>query len=137
MIVLLKNSAGDTNTLRMAGEIEAKLKEGAAFAEMATVYSQGSQQREGGDEGWVERSVLRKDLASVAFSLPKGQVSEPIDMPDAVYILQVEDKNTAHARPLAEVRTDIEKTLRTQQQAMLEKQWIDGLKKKTFIRYID
>ena len=34
-----------------------------------------------------------------------------------------------------DVRNEIEKTLRTQQQAQLQKQWIDGLKKKTFIRY--
>ena len=47
----------------------------------------------------------------------------------------VEDKNPAHAKPLADVRNDIEKTLRTQQQAQLQKQWIEGLKKKTFIRY--
>jgi hypothetical protein len=47
----------------------------------------------------------------------------------------VEQTRPAHAQPLGEVRDDIEKTLRTQEQARLEKQWIDGLKKKTFIRY--
>ena len=59
---------------------------------MAAVYSQGSQQHQGGDWGWVERSVLRKELADVAFSLAPGQVSDPIDTPDAVYLMLVEDK---------------------------------------------
>jgi len=49
----------------------------------------------------------------------------------------VDEKRAAHARALTEVRNDIEKTLRVEQQAVLQKQWIDGLKKKTFIRYID
>ena len=135
MIVLNKASPDDTNALKFAREIQAKLKDGATFAEMASIYSQGSQQREGGDWGWVERSVLRKELADVAFSLPPGQTSDTIDTPDAVYLMKVEEKKSAHAKPLADVRNDIEKTLRTQQQAKLQKEWIDGLKKKTFIRY--
>jgi parvulin-like peptidyl-prolyl isomerase len=137
MIVLNKTGPDDTNAIRFAREIEAKLKEGANISEMATIYSQGSQQHQGGDWGWVERSVLRKDLADVAFSLVPGQVSEPVDAPDAVYVMQVDDKRLAHAKPLADVRTDIEKTLRTREQARLQKAWIDGLKKKSFIRYIE
>jgi len=135
MIVITKSSAGDTNTVKLAAEIEGKIKEGATFTEMAGIYSQGSQQHQGGDWGWVERSVLRKELADVAFTLPVGQVSEPIDTSDTIYVMLVEEKKPAHAKPLADVRDDIEKTLRTQQQAQLQKQWIDGLKKKSFIRY--
>ena len=135
MIVLNKTSSDDTNTLALANEIDGKLKEGATFTEMAAIYSQGSQQHQGGDWGWVERSVLRKELGDVAFSLKPGQYSGAIDTPDAVYVMFVEDKKPAHARPLTEVRTDIEKTLRVQQQDQLSKQWIEGLKKKTFIRY--
>jgi peptidyl-prolyl cis-trans isomerase D len=119
----------------LAREIAAKLKEGATFAEMASIYSQGSQQHQGGDWGWVERPVLRKELADVAFTLAPGQTSDAIDTADAIYLMQVEDKKPAHAKPLTDVRSDIEKTLRTQEQARLQKQWIEGLKKKTFIRY--
>ncbi len=135
MIVLNKTSADDTNAVKFAREIQAKLKDGAIFAEMATIYSQGSQQHQGGDWGWVERSVLRKELGDVAFALSPGQTSDVIDTADAMYLMLVEDKKAAQAKPLADVRNDIEKTLRTQQQAKLQKQWIDGLKKKTFIRY--
>ncbi|MEI8290453.1 MAG: peptidyl-prolyl cis-trans isomerase [Verrucomicrobiota bacterium] len=135
MIVLTKADANDTNTVKLAREIQAKVKDGAKFSEMATVYSQGSQQHQAGDWGWVERSVLRKELAEAAFALPVGQVSDVIDMPDSCYLVLVEEKKPAQVKPLAETRPEIEKTLRVQQQAQLQKQWIDGLKKKTFIRY--
>ncbi len=69
MIVLTKTSADDTNPMQFAHEIQAKLKDGATFTEMANIYSQGSQQHQGGDWGWVERSALRKELADMAFSL--------------------------------------------------------------------
>lgn len=137
MIVLNKASPDDTNAIRLAREIEAKLKDGAAFSDLASIYSQGSQQHQGGDWGWVERSVLRKELGDIAFTLAPGRFSDPVESPDAVYLMLVEDKRPAHAKPLADVRKDIEKTLRTEDQARLQKQWIDGLKKKTFIRYIE
>ena len=135
MIVLNKPAPDDTNAVSLAREIEGKIKEGATFQEMASLYSQGSQQHEGGDWGWVERSVLSKELADAAFALKPGQVSDPVITPDSVYLMLVEQVRPAHVKPLGDVRSDIEKTLRDQEQARLEKQWIDALKKKTFIRY--
>jgi peptidyl-prolyl cis-trans isomerase SurA len=135
MIVLNKASADDTNTMKLAREIQSKLKDGVAFAELASIYSQGSQQHQGGDWGWVQRSVLRKELADVAFNMKTGEVSDLIDTPDADYLLFVEDRKSSQVRPLLDVANDIEKTLRVQEQARLQKQWMDGLKKKTFIRY--
>jgi parvulin-like peptidyl-prolyl isomerase len=133
MIVLKKTSADDTNTPALAGEIAAKIRDGATFQQMAAVYSQGTQQKDG---DWYERSALRKELADTAFALKPGQVSGAIDTPDSVYIVQVEKIRAAYVRPLNEVRDDIEKTLRAQEESRLEKQWIDQLKKKSFIRII-
>jgi len=135
MIVLNKIAPDDTNTVQRAGEILAEIKAGASFQEMARVYSEGSQKGQGGDWGWVERSVLRKDLAAAAFSLKPGEVSGVIDTPESVYLMLVEQTRTAHVKPLSEVQDEIERNLRTQEQARLEKRWIEGLKKKTFIRY--
>jgi parvulin-like peptidyl-prolyl isomerase len=134
MIVLNKTAGDDTNTAALAGEILAKIKDGATFQEMASVYSQGSQRSQGGDWGWVERSVLRKELADTAFTLKPGQVSSVLETPEACYLMLVEQARPAHVKPLNEVRSEIEVTLRTQAQKQLESQWIAKLKKKTFIR---
>jgi parvulin-like peptidyl-prolyl isomerase len=134
MIVLNKATSADTNTIALANEILAKIRAGATFQEMATVYSQGSQQKEGGD--WYERSALRKELSDAAFALKPGQVSEVVDTPESDYILLVDQIHPAHVKPLGDIRDDIEKTLRTQEQTRIEKQWIDQLKRKAFIRII-
>jgi len=134
MIILNKTSAADTNTPALAGEIVAKIRAGATFQEMSALYSQAPQQKEDGD--WYERSALRKELADSAFALKSGQVSDAIDTPESDYILLVEQTTPAHVKPLGDIRDDIEKTLRTQEQARIEKQWIDQLKKKSFIRII-
>ena len=57
-----------------------------------------------------------------------------IETPEACYLMLVEQTRPAHVKPLNEVRSEIEVTLRTQAQKQLEQQWIAKLKKKTFIR---
>jgi parvulin-like peptidyl-prolyl isomerase len=133
MIVLNKASADDTNTVNLAREIRDKIKEGAAFADMASVYSQDAQRSQGGDRGWIERSVLRQELADAAFALKPGQVSDVIETPETCYLMLVEQTRPSHVKPLNDVRDEIEKNLRAQEQARLEKQWIAKLKAKTFI----
>jgi parvulin-like peptidyl-prolyl isomerase len=133
MIVLNRTSADDTNTVNLAREIRDKIKEGAAFAEMASIYSQDSQRSQGGDRGWIERSVLRQELADAAFALKPGQVSDVIETPETCYLMLVEQTRPSHIKLLNDVRDEIEKNLRAQEQARLEKQWIAKLKAKTFI----
>lgn len=133
MIVLNKPPGSDSASIsKLADEILGKLNEGASFEEMAKVYSQGSQREQGGSWDWVEKSVLRKELASVAFSLKPGQHSGVIDTPEASYIMLVEDSRPAHCKPLLDVRDQIEKNLVLAEQKRLEEQWIERLKKKTF-----
>jgi parvulin-like peptidyl-prolyl isomerase len=134
MIVLKKTDPDDTNTVALGHEIITQINNGATFAQMASVYSQGSQQKEAGEWGWIERSSLRPELAQAALPLQSGQLSDVIDTPDSCYIMLVEDKRLAHVKALNDVRDEIEKTLRSQEEARLERQWIDSLKKKTFIR---
>lgn len=136
MIVLNKGDAAeDESSRRMAEEILLKLKEGTPFSEMAMIHSQGSQRAQGGEWGWVERSVLRKELADIAFSLKPGELSPVIETPQAVYLMLVEDRRAAHTKPLADVQDEIEKTLMTQERERLQRQYIDKLRKKTFVRY--
>jgi len=76
MIVLKCPGDGEVaKTEKLAEDILRKLKEGATFSEMATIYSEGSQRNQGGDLGWWEPSRLNKGLADTATSLQPGQQS--------------------------------------------------------------
>ncbi len=71
-VIVLKVS-DDTNAppaAKLAQEIHTKLVEGASFAEMATLYSQGSQRGQGGAWPWYEQSQLTKGLADMVYPLP-------------------------------------------------------------------
>jgi parvulin-like peptidyl-prolyl isomerase len=120
---------------KLAEEIRVKIKEGASFAEMASIYSTGSQRAQGGDWGWIEKSVLGADLAEIAFALKQGEVSPVTEREDGFYLMLVEETKAAHIRPLAEVREQIEGNLRTQELDRLRKKWMDKLKAKSFVQY--
>jgi peptidyl-prolyl cis-trans isomerase SurA len=122
-------------TRQLAGEILQRLESGAAFDEMATIYSDGSQRVEGGDWGWIEPTKLNEDLAQVALTLEPGGLSNVIELPNGCYLMRLEEVRPAHVRPLAEVRDEIEKTLEMLEQQRLQKQWIDRLKSRSFVNY--
>jgi parvulin-like peptidyl-prolyl isomerase len=121
------------NAKKLGEEIVDRLKEGASFAEMAAIYSQGSQEsREG---VWYDRPALRRELAEVAFGLKPGQSSGVVDTGTECYVLLVDEISTSHYRTLGEVRDDVEKKLLSDERNRLKKQWIDRLRKKTFVQY--
>jgi peptidyl-prolyl cis-trans isomerase SurA len=136
-MMVLNKPAGDASdsTRKLAGEILLKLKEGTPFAELAGIYSEGSQRSDGGSWGWVERTVLRSELAEVAFSLKPGQLSGVIETPEACYLMLVEDARPAGPKPLADVREEIEKTLLAGERARLQQKYVERLKQKSFVRY--
>ena len=135
MITINKTGSDDASAVSLAREIRSQIKNGATFDEMAKVNSQDSFRNRGGDRGLIERSVLRKELADAVGTLPAGEVSDVIETPEACYLILVEQKRPAHVKPLNEIRDDIEKNLRAQEQERLEKQWIAKLKAKTFILF--
>jgi peptidyl-prolyl cis-trans isomerase SurA len=122
-------------TLRLANEILTRLKAGASFEEMATIYSDGSQRVEGGDWGWIEPTKLNEDLAQVALTLQPGDLSEVIELSNGAYLMRLEDIRAAHIQSLHDVREEIEKTLLMLEHQRLQKQWIDRLKSKSFVNY--
>jgi parvulin-like peptidyl-prolyl isomerase len=118
----------------LAGEIVAKLDEGATFEELARVYSEAKEAKSGGDWGWVGRDTLRKELNEVAFTLKPGAHSGVIETPEGYYILQVNDVKVAHIKPLPEVRDEIEKNLLTEQRVKMQEDWVKELRAKAYIR---
>jgi parvulin-like peptidyl-prolyl isomerase len=135
MIVLNNTAQSSIDAKKLAEEILTKIKSGVPFEEMAKLYSQGSQAAQGGDWGWVEKKVLREDLADVAFKLKPGELSNVIETSQGVFIMKVEEFKVAYTKTLSEVRDEIEATLKAEENKRLRTQWIDQLKAKSFVRY--
>lgn len=135
MILIKKTPSLEEDARKKANDLLTKLTAGADFRELAKQFSEGSQRAQGGEWGWVEKSVLREELRTVAFGLKPGEVSPVIDLPDGCYILKVEEARSSHYKPLKDVRVEIEETLRAEERRRIEKAWLNKLRKKTYVRY--
>ena len=122
---------------KLAGEIVAQLDQGVSFAEMAGVYSEDAYRAKGGDRDWVEleKEHYQKQLEEAIRKLKAGQHSGVIEAGEAFWVVRVEEFKPVHFKTLAEVHNEIESTLKLEERKRLQKQWVDRLKAKSFVRY--
>nr|WP_317891040.1 peptidyl-prolyl cis-trans isomerase [Edaphobacter bradus] len=98
-----------------AEDLLKQIKGGANFAELAQKNSDDPGSKpQGGELGWLDRGKTVPEFDKAAFSLPVGQTSDLIKTQFGYHILQVEDKKTAHMRPLDEVKGEIVPVLEQQ-----------------------
>lgn len=118
----------------MAQEIRTKLADGADFAGMAQMYSDDGTSELGGDWGWIDRKTLNEQLNNAAFALKPGELSDVIQIGDSFYILRVEARKAATTKPLSELREEIGKKLFEEERVRRQEHWLDGLRKKAFVK---
>ena len=142
-----RNQGGDWGWWEVA-----KLNKG--LADMANSLQPGQRSgvtsRSPGDDYWVceydnGKPTVARHYQLDAASKKEAMVEERkfdstaaltnLPPPQEFYLMLVEEKRPTHFKPLTEVRDQIEKDLLAQEQSRLEKEWIDRLKKKTFVRY--
>jgi foldase protein PrsA len=120
--------------LALANQIEADLKAGQNFADLAKKYSTdpGSKDK-GGDLGEFRRGQMVPQFDKYAFSAPVGQISPPIKSPFGYHIIQVESRTPGTKATLASATPQIIETLRQQQEAPLIQPFLQGLQQKATI----
>ena len=105
-----------------------QIKAGGNFAELAKQNSDDPGSKEqGGELGWLDRGKTVPEFDKTAFSLPVGQTSDVIKTQFGYHILQVEDKKTAHLRPLSEVKAEIVPVLEQQRVGAAEQTFASSL----------
>ncbi len=95
-----------------------QLKAGANFADLAKKNSDDpGSAKNGGSLGPIQRGRTVPEFEKVAFSLPKGQLSDLVKTTYGFHIIRVDDKQQAHTKSLDEVKAQIEPLIRQQKAA--------------------
>ncbi|HYW39360.1 MAG TPA: peptidyl-prolyl cis-trans isomerase [Terriglobales bacterium] len=95
-----------------------ELKAGGDFAKLAEKYSDDpGSAKSGGELGWIGRGRTVPEFEKAAFSLGKGQTSDLVKSSYGFHIIHVEDKQEAHLKTLAEVKSQIEEKVKQQKTA--------------------
>jgi peptidyl-prolyl cis-trans isomerase D len=91
-----------------AEDLLKQIKSGGNFADLASKNSDDpGSKTQGGELGWLDPGKTVPEFDKAAFSLSPGQTSDVIKTQFGYHILQVEDKHSAHLRPIAEVKPEI------------------------------
>jgi peptidyl-prolyl cis-trans isomerase D len=111
-----------------AEDILKQIKSGGNFADLASKNSDDPGSKgQGGELGWLDRGKTVPEFDKVAFSLAPGQTSDLVKTQFGYHILQVEEKKTAHLRPLAEVKPEIVPVLEQQRAGAAEQTFASTL----------
>jgi len=131
--ILIKVDAGadakaDAAAKAKAAGILKQLKAGGNFAELAKQNSDdpGSKDQ-GGELGFLKPGATVPEFDQAAFSLPVGQLSDPIKTKFGYHILQVEERQDAHTRPFEEVKPTIAALVARQKESSQEQAYAQQL----------
>jgi peptidyl-prolyl cis-trans isomerase C len=91
-----------------AKAIEAELKKGADFAELAKKKSKDPGASDGGDLGFFTKDQMVPEFSAAAFSLEPGKISDPVKTQFGWHIIKVEEKRNRKAPDFEQVKSQIE-----------------------------
>jgi len=101
-----------------AEDVLKQVKGGGDFAKLAEKYSDDpGSAKSGGELGWIGRGRTVPEFEKAAFSLGKGETSDLVQSSYGFHIIRVEDKQTAHLKTLAEVKSEIEEKVKQEKAA--------------------
>jgi parvulin-like peptidyl-prolyl isomerase len=120
-----------------ADELVVQLRGGAAFAELAKTESQGATADEGGQWDWTTRgSYVVASVDQAVFTLPQGQISDPIEGPNGWHIVRVDERQTGGQQSFVDAQDEIRKAVREQKVQKESQRYVQDLVKKAHITTI-
>jgi peptidyl-prolyl cis-trans isomerase C len=137
LIAVDKNASLEEKSaaLKKIKNIQAELKGGADFGELAQKYSDdpGSKNR-GGDLGYFSKGDMVPEFEKVAFALNVGQVSDPVLTDFGYHLIKVEAKRAGKKLSYDDVKNDLREFLYQKAAQKRYESWMKELRAKASIK---
>ncbi|WP_066633039.1 peptidylprolyl isomerase [Desulfolucanica intricata] len=109
----------------VAKEVKEKLTKGEDFAELAKEYSSDTSNKEqGGYLGFIKRGEMVAEFEQAAFSLSKGEISDPVKTEYGYHIIKSEEKKAAKEANYEDSKDDVKSILFDQKAEALFSTWL-------------
>lgn len=114
--------------------VTSKLNNGGDFGALAKEYSGDSFASKGGYVGVLSKDTLNEGLTRVAYSLPTGQVSQPLDDGVSWRILKVEERVGQKTPGYDELEDEIDRRLTFEKRQKKLEGWLKKLRRDANVR---
>jgi parvulin-like peptidyl-prolyl isomerase len=114
---------------RRIGKAQEKLKKGATFEEVATLYSDDKASAEaGGDLGFFTKGEMLPELEREIFKMNVGAVSNVIKSTQGLYLLKVTEKRGGTTLPFDEIKNRVMEDYYREEVTKRYIKWLSDLK---------
>ncbi|RPH63249.1 MAG: molecular chaperone SurA, partial [Burkholderiales bacterium] len=125
----------EDEALRRLREIRQRVEGGSGdFAELARQYSVDGSAGRGGDLGWIYPGDTVPEFERAMNALAPGQISEPVQTPFGVHLIQVIERRTDEASP-DRMRQMARQALRERRIEENYQDWLRQLRDRTYVEY--
>lgn len=131
------DSSSPEEQKKVLDTVTSKLKSGADFGALAKEYSGDSFASKGGYVGVLSKDTLNEGLTRVAYSLPTGQVSQPLDDGVNWRILKVEERVGQKIPDYKELEEQIDRRLTIEKREKKLEGWLKKLRRDANVRIYD
>lgn len=141
--ILIRSDASDSEEEKAAArskieEIQKRIQAGEDFSEIARAESDDpGSAANGGDLGAFPKGRMVKPFEDAAFDLEAGQTSSIVETQFGFHLIKVDERIPEGVSSLDEVRDRLKEHLRDQQDDSLVSNWLEGLREKAKIEYVD
>ncbi|MBL0716198.1 MAG: peptidylprolyl isomerase [Desulfosarcina sp.] len=92
-------------------DIRRQINAGQDFAELALRFSEDPNREKGGDAGFLDAGQPSRTFGQKVLEISTGQVSEPLETPQAYHLVTIEARQPSRTIPLVSVREGIRRQL--------------------------
>lgn len=138
ILIRVEKPEQDAAAKAKAEDAVKKLRAGADFAKLAKELSDdpGSKDK-GGDVGFFKRGQMVAEFEKAAFSLGKGEISDPVKTTYGYHVIQVLDQKEAKGAEFDKAKDSLRKQLVEQAGQKAFNDWFSALRKKANIEIKD
>jgi parvulin-like peptidyl-prolyl isomerase len=116
--------------------VDAKLKSGAAFADVAGELSDPPMKESKGDLGTFKAGELDKSLESAVEKLKAGEVGAWVSNKNGWYLINLVEKKDSTLRPFEDARKEVEEKIYNGKRAEKEGVYIKTLRERSYVRIL-
>ena len=135
-IYISSEDKNDEDAQAKMEEIDRKIAEGEEMEGLASEYSEGPEKESQGDIGTYKKGEMDKNLEQAVENLEEGDLTSWIDVPTGWFLLKLDEKTESRLKEFEDVKKEIENQLFLQEQQVRIQDYLEDLKKRSYINIL-